>query len=304
MRRYVALTRLTLLGVALLLGGLGGACRGGGSSAELADRLLRLGEDSKTKLEVREGALPTGLREALNPDATKDTPAASLVAIPVHPDAKLVGSFRVERADGTVAFFLLYDVNSAPEAVEPVIAKLLDTSPWQAVGGQSNSSVAALRFQSTVSGDVSGTVAIQPIPSKEGAKPTTSVIYIVEVEPSTPPPNQPYVLPSARSIPDGFPADFILDGMTPTQVQWASAPRGRTYQVVLLTKQSSLDVTERYRSLFQRAGWTLSADEARGFATNLQFDKDNGASHAAVSIDAFDEDASYTAVQFQLQLAR
>jgi hypothetical protein len=77
----------------------------------------------------------------------------------VHPEGKLLGSFRVERPDGTLAFFLLYDVKGTPEEVEPVVAKQVNESPWQTVGGQSNESVAALRFQSTVSSDVSGTVA-------------------------------------------------------------------------------------------------------------------------------------------------
>jgi hypothetical protein len=309
MRRSHPLARLAARGIpwgtTLALGLLAGACQGGGGNdAALADRLLRLGEDAKTKLAVSSGALPADLKTALNPDATADTPAADLVSIPVHPDGKLLGSFRVERPDGTLAFFLLYDVKGTPDEVEPVVAKQINESPWQTLGGQSNESVTALRFQSTVSSDVSGTVAIQPVAGVAGAKPTASVIYIVEIESSSPPPNEPFVLPTARSIPEGFPADFVLPDMTPIQVQWATSPQGRTFQLVLLTKQSSLDVTDRYRTLLQKAGWNLTADDAQGFATSLEFDKDGGSSQAAVSIDAFEQDATYTAVQFQLQLAR
>ncbi|MSP21475.1 MAG: hypothetical protein EXR66_00350 [Dehalococcoidia bacterium] len=304
MRRPTYLVRLMILGAMLTVGIVAGACQRGVDSGALADRLLRLGEDSKTKLAVTSGALPADLKTALNPDATKDTAAADLVAIPVHPHGKLLGSFRVERPDGTISFFLLYDVPGTPEKVQPVIAKQVNESPWQTIGGQSNESVSALRFQSTVSSAVSGTVAIQQIAGEGGAKPTSSVIYILEIESSKPPANEPYVLPPARSIPDGFPADFVLNGMTPIEVQWAATTQGRTFQMVLRTKQSSLEVTDRYRTLFQRAGWTIAADDARGFATSLEFEKDGGTSHAAVSIDAFDQDAAYTAVQFQLQLAR
>ncbi|MFN8638373.1 MAG: hypothetical protein U0360_02700 [Dehalococcoidia bacterium] len=296
---------LILLGAASVLV-LGAACKSdaGSSGAVLAERLLRLGEQAGTKLEVQQGQLPADLKTVLNPGATKDTPAKDLTSIPVYPGSKLQGSFRLERPDGTVAFFLLYDAPGAPEDVEGSLAKLVNESPWQTVGGQSSDAVAALRFQNTNSSDVSGTVAIQPVQVASGAKPVTSVIYIMEVEPSAPPKNKPYVLPAARPLPNGFPAEFVLDGMTPIQVQWAAVPQGKSYQVRLLTKQSATDVTEQYRDRFQKAGWTLSSDDARGFATALEFTKDNGTSQASISVDAFDEDASYTEAAAQLRIAR
>ncbi len=303
-------------GVAILVGvaalSMLSACSGGvwfgsgtpdGGGAVLAERILRLGEPAKTKLEVRQGELPADLKTVLNPDATKDTPAAELASIPVYPGSKLSGSFRMERPDGTLAYFLLYDAEAKAEDVEPAVAKLVNESPWQTIGGQSNDAVAALRFQNTTSSDVSGTVAIQSVPDANG-KPRTSVIYILEVEPKTPPKNEPYALPSARPLPAGLPADFVFDGMTPVSVQWAAVPQGKSYQMQLLTKQSSLDVTERYKDTFKRLGWTLAGDEARGFATSLEFEKDGGTSQATVGIDAFEEDAAYTAVAFQLRLSR
>ncbi len=284
----------------------GAACtsNAGDGGAVLAERLLRLGEQAGTKLEVRQGELPADLKTVLNPDATKDTPAKDLTTIPVYAGSKLQGSFRLERPDGTIAFFLLYDAPGTPEDVEGSLAKLVNESPWQTVGGQSSDAVAALRFQNTNSSDVSGTVAIQPAQVASGAKPLTSVIYIMEVEPSTPPKNTPYTLPAARPLPESFPADFVLDGMTPIQVQWASVPQGKSYQVRLLTKQSALDVTEQYKDRFQKAGWTISSDDARGFATALEFTKDDGTSQASISVDAFDGDAAYTEAAVQLRLAR
>ncbi len=294
---------LALAGGALLLAS---ACNSGSSSGDtvLAERLLRLGEAAGTKLEVKSGELPADLKTALNPSATKDTPAAELASIPVYPGAKLQGSFRMERPDGTIAYFLLYDAAAKSEEVEPALAKLVNESPWQTVGGQSTDAVAALRFQSTTSGDVSGTVAIQPVNPGTSSAALTSIIYIVEIEPSAPPKAEPYVLPAARPVPDGFPAAFILDGMTPIGVQWAAAPQGKQYQMRLLTKQSSLDVTDRYRDAFKNDGWTLVSDNARGFATQLEFEKDGGVSQASVSVDAFSDDSAYTEVALQLGLAR
>lgn len=306
MRRWPAARHLLiLLGTASVLV-LGAACKSSAdpSGAVLAERLLRLGEQAGTKLEVRQGELPADLKTVLNPGATKDTPAKDLTSIPVYPGSKLQGSFRLERPDGTIAFFLVYDAPGTPEDVEGALAKLVNESPWQAVGGQSSDAVAALRFQNTSSSDVSGTVAVQPVQVAAGAKPVASVIYIMEVEPSAPPKNKPYTLPAPRPLPESFPADFVLQGMTPIQVQWASVPQGKSYQVRLLTKQSALDVTEQYKDRFQKAGWTLSSDDARGFATALEFTKDNGTSQASVSVDAFDGDAAYTEAAVQLRVSR
>lgn len=295
------------LGLALASGALllASACSSGSSGdTVLAERLLRLGEAAGTKLEVKSGELPPDLKTVLNPTATKNTPAAELTSIPVYPGAKLQGSFRMQRPDGTIAYFLLYDASAKAEEVEPALARLVNESPWQTVGGQSTDAVAALRFQSTTSGDISGTVAIQPVNTGAGAQALTSIIYIVEVEPAAPPPAEPYVLPPARPVPDGFPAAFILDGMTPIGVQWAAAPQGKQYQLRLLTKQSSLDVTDKYRDAFKANGWTLASDNARGFATQLEFEKDGGVSQASLSVDAFSDEPSYTEVGLQLSLAR
>ena len=313
--RFLPRSRATRLGggsliAAVLLAAmlLGAACSSGGDDQAagngdvLADRILRLGEDLDTTVAVRPGALPEGLEEALNASATSDTPAEELVAVPVHPDGKLLGSFRIDRGDGTRTFFLLYDVAGAAVDVESAVALQLNQSPWQITGGQSSEAISSISFQSTVSIDVTGTAAVRQIAEDVG--PTSSVVYILEVQPGTPPTSTPFVLPAARPLPGGFPAEFVLSGMTPISAQWSSQAAGTAYQLLLLTKADTTTVAEQYRTLLQDADWELANDQAQGFATQLDFQRDSGASIASVQVDAYSEDDSYTAVFFSLQLSR
>jgi len=303
-----------VLGALLVLVAMWGltACSGGDGETVnetelLADRILRLGENLDTAVDVKPGALPEGLAEALNPGSTADTPDEELVKVPVHPDGKLLGSFRIDRSDGTRTFFLLYDVPGTDVDVESAVALQLDVSPWQVTDGQSSEAISTLGFNSTTSIDITGTAAVRQInqPGEaDGTEPVTSVIYIIEVQPATAPTSTPFTLPAARPLPEGFPPELVLGGMTPISTQWSSQAAGTAYQLLLLTKDNTTAVADQYRQVMQDAGWALSDDQAQGFATQLDFERDNGASIASVQIDAFNQDESYTAVFFSLQLSR
>lgn len=298
------LLAVALLGAVIALVG----CNSGGDDAsadeatKLADRVLRLGEELDTTVVVLPGELPEGLQEALNPSATADTPDEDLVRVPVHPDGTLLGSFRIDRGDGSRTFFLLYDVPGPATDVESALELQLNQSPWQVTNGQSSEAISSIGFESTTSIDFTGTAAIRQI--EDSAEPTSSVVYIIEVQPATPPTSTPFVLPAARPLPEGFPTEFVLDGMTPITTQWSSQAAGTAYQILLLTTDTTTAVADTYRTVMQDAGWELTNDQAQGFATQLDFQMDSGASIASIQVDAFSEDDSYTAVFFSLQMSR
>jgi len=297
-----------------------------GSGNALADRMLRLGEDPDSTIDVRSGELPEGLSEALNPGATEDTPQEELVSLPVHPDGELLGSFRLERPTGALTFFLFYDIALADNEVERALSQQLNESPWQVIGGQSSEQFAQIAFQSTVSGDISGAALIQPLPADSGgdgeateeageteatsepggdAGPRTSILYLIEVAATRPDQPPSFELGASRPLPERFPLGFlVLDGMTAFNTQWATQPVGDQYQVVLLTKETGTDIASRYRELLEGEGWELVSDEAVGFATVLELQKDDQRSMLNINIDAFQGDESYTAVVIQLQQAR
>lgn len=295
-----------LLVLPLLLAACGGSDDGARDlGSELSDRFLRLGEDLRTEVEVFEGALPPTLSDALNPGRTPETLDEDLVAIPVHPDGELLGSYRLRRPDGIDSFFLFYDVPQSDRDVEVALRQQLDQTPWQVVGGQSGGSISTVRFRSTVSGDIDGQAAITPLPDRVtedgGSTPVSNIIYILQVQPAEAPEPPPFVLPPSREVPVDFPLPFLLDGMDVLTVAWGTQPGATIYQATLLSSESAFDVAERYRNGFEAAGWQLDDDRAVGFATVLAFSLDEGASMAQLTIDAFEQDDSFTAVQLRLQ---
>lgn len=284
------------------------ACGGGGEVAEpgvLADRILRLGEDPETIVDVRSGEVPVGLSEALNAGMTPGTPDEDLITLHVYRPEDLVGSFLIKRASGVQSFWLIYDHAEDALTVESALLRRLDQTPWQVIAGQSTGAESGVRFQSTVSGDIDGTAIIHPVRSAEDEGGVlTSVIYIVEVQPIEVAQPSPFVLPAPRPIPDAFPARFlVLDGTIPITVLWGSSAAGKTYQMVLLTTESAFDIAEQYRNLLASEGWELTADRAVGFATQLDFQTDAGAMQGSITTDTFDEDDDYTSVVLELRVA-
>jgi hypothetical protein len=153
------------------------AC-GGSDDAEsgnaLAERWLRLGEEPQTSVAVYDGALPPNLVQLLNQDADDETPEEDLVSFPVHPDGDLLGSYVMRTPDGASLIWLIYDVPLDEREIEATVAQQLDESPWQATSMQANPSLSVVQFQSTISGDVEGSVIVQAQPSVRAFEITVS----------------------------------------------------------------------------------------------------------------------------------
>ncbi len=295
-----AATLLLVLATVLLA-----ACGGGGGDdppdGRLADRVLRLGEELETGVEVLSGEVPVDLSEVLNPGATADTLESDLTALTVHPDGELIGSFRIERLEGVIDFWLFYDIQDDSRTVEQAVMRQLDVTPWQVVAGQSTDTQSAIRFESTLSADVAGTAYIRAIDGGEDG-PLTAVVYVLEVQPLELSAERKFELPAARPIPEDFPAPFlVLEGMTPITVLWFTDPSGDSYQLVMLTRESAFDVAAKYRERLAAEDWELVDDRAVGFATVLDFQSEDGGVQGSVTADAFADDDSYTSVVVELR---
>lgn len=164
MRRALVVLLAALLAAALLAG-----CRGGGgepdsAGLELLERWLRLGEEEYASVEVYDRSVPPDLPGLLNPGADLET-GTDLVALPVHPQGTLLGSFQIRRANGTHLVWLIFDVTADQSAAVDVLRLQLDEGPWQVISEQSDRSLGVIGFQSTRDVDVSGTAVAQPNPS-------------------------------------------------------------------------------------------------------------------------------------------
>ena len=141
------------------------SCGGGDSddATAIADRVLRIGEGVGTEVEIFDGSVPDNLDDMLNPGNSDEDP----VTLPPLPNSKLIGSAQVTRTDGLHTFFLMYEVKQDEATASDAARGLFDETPWQVVGGQSSEGVTAYRFQNTRSGDLVGTVVVQPLPTTE-----------------------------------------------------------------------------------------------------------------------------------------
>ncbi|MDA0271027.1 MAG: hypothetical protein O2798_09685 [Chloroflexi bacterium] len=181
-------TRLMLLALAAgtaLLAACGGSDAPDSAGTALADRWLRLGEEPRAEVLIFDRALPPGFSALLNPDATTDTPAEDLVALPVHPEGVLLGSSLIRRTDGANLIWVMVDVPGRTiEETLATVSQQLDETPWQVTGGQGQEAYSLLSFQSTRSGDIQGTAVVQPVPAsatfeltveREGSRSTLTV---------------------------------------------------------------------------------------------------------------------------------
>mgnify|MGYP001174563076 CR=1 FL=1 len=133
----------------------------------VGDRYLRLFEAGEfgSSLFVYNAELPPNLTELLNPGLTAQTPPDDIVSIPAPADGVLLGSYDIRLQDGTHEIWIAYDVAATDPVVERQVRELMDKSPWQVTGGQSNELLGLVSFQSTVSGDINGLVTIQALPA-------------------------------------------------------------------------------------------------------------------------------------------
>lgn len=154
----------TVLLISVACASIGGG--GGDDVAALAELVLRVGEGTGTAVQMVPGQLPVGLDEVLNsgrPSDAKD-PKSSL---PVPPESTLRGSGRVAKPDGSLTFFVMYELKRDEQTVADAMRRLLDETPWQVMGGRSSEGVSAYQFRSTRGDSVTGTMIVQPLPTTD-----------------------------------------------------------------------------------------------------------------------------------------
>ena len=269
-----------------------------------------------------------GIAASEDPAATADELFIDLpVALPVHPEGKLLGSVLTRRTNGELAFFIVYDTPGAQIDAEGLVGEQVDQSPWQVTGARSNEDLGFFQFQNTISADVSGFAWILPrtpdpaaVETDESAAgdaaedgdatpaetgPASTVIYLIQTQPAIPEEEPPFELPEyGRPLPDRFPAASLLEGdQTVTALFWSSQPGVSGYQLTVLAAGSSFDIADLYRERIAAEGWEITEDQAVGFSTILEFASEDRSLQGSASFDTFEEDEAYTQITLQIQSA-
>ncbi len=171
---------LTLAVALILVAMFLASCSGDGddeappTGATLAERWLRAGEDNNAAIAVYERSLPPAFADLLNPGADADTPPEDLIALPVHPQGVLLGSYSLRRSDGSQIAWLFYDVSASTMGeVFDVVVGQMDVSPWQVLTQSGTRSHRVLGFENTRNEDVTGNAIAENIP---GASEFTVVV--------------------------------------------------------------------------------------------------------------------------------
>ena len=350
---------------------------GGGSVLEMTERWLR--EDARSNVEVYAGAVPPALDQLLNSGVTNP---ADRVSLPIHPQAKLLGSSYMHQPDGTDLVWMMYDVDGDIGTVAQTIAGQLDTSPWQVTAGLGEDTTRVVRFQNSRIADLEGSAIVRLNPNADGYRltvarsgqdttldvkltaltpsigariqpdltvgrvdpgsgraaglltgdrivrvndtgvknpqelaaalqavanagsPRAAVTYIValgaqEDAGSVPrafvPPQKPLALPQT------FPGVQAWQGLTVLRYAWGAEQGGKAYQASMVSRDSASAVAGRVRDGLKAAGWQITGDAPRGFATELQVASSAAGLSGQVSIDQFAEDSAYIQVVVQLQ---
>lgn len=130
--------------------------------------------------------------------------------------------------------------------------------------------------------------------------PSTSVTYVVQVQPLADADKSVFAEPASQALPDKFPLKGFFDGLIVTDFQWLQQVGGSGFSAAAITKEGSTAITGRLKDALRSGGWEIMQDLPSGGVTQLQFQHTDGRS-GAVEIGPFEPDSAYTHVAIQVE---
>ena len=287
----MAVLPAVIVGILVYVFAGGSSSSGGGNSAGILEAFLVPGEDSNTRVASYKGALPADFPE-----------------IPLYEGANPVVSFSVMTPEGTTYRAIMTTSATAGE-VFTYYQDILDKDPWQVEIGQTGALVTGIQFTRPDNPDVSGVIIVN-----ESELDEVTVIQLIyeDIAAALAPGTGPSVplLGTSRPLPPGFPETVPIYGGEETIVIDSGFQRGaggQVFIVTFLTMDTPDDVIEFYRSEFEAQDWNVVDSEntdTTSFAIGLEFDDgQNQMLSGFLVADTYQEDASYTRVDVQLQVS-
>jgi len=269
--------------LALALAGCGGGADGD-QTARIVERLLTSGQDQNTQVRTFVGEMPSEMPWD----------------VPRYPGSKVLASFVLEQA-GQSTYFIMLDSDDAADQVLQFYEGAFDEDPWQVEGFISGREAMAIQFSKIDDANVSGGLSVDGL--SEGG--SGAVLSVQQIEESGAQEEQPFELGASRPLPSTFPSEVPLyPGATVTDTTWLRSAGGVEFLVTLLTTDAQEDVVKFYRGEFADRGFTVADEAGEGSAVVLSFSQPaTGGLEGRLTADVFQEDAAYTQVDVQLQVA-
>lgn len=140
----------------------GAASGGGGAATRMAERWLR--DDPTTGVEIFPGVVPPVLDQLLNQGVTN---ASERMALPVVPNARLLGSSHLKQPGGGDLVWVMYDVDGEVAAITQAVAERMNQTPWQVTAQIAQETEQVVQFQNTRIADLNGSVIVRLEPNAD-----------------------------------------------------------------------------------------------------------------------------------------
>ncbi|MGE3962129.1 MAG: hypothetical protein AB7F65_10670 [Dehalococcoidia bacterium] len=142
--------------------------------------------------------------------------------------------------------------------------------------------------------------ALEGLASEPG---TISLLYLIQFAPPLQVETPPFVPASGLSLPSDFPARDAWAAFDLDSFEAAQDPTGEYYFAALFTLDTPSTAATQVRDALEAAGWEITADEAAGFGTTLEFAHEGDELVGFASIDESGLDDSLTQILVQIQPA-
>ena len=132
---------------------------------------------------------------------------------------------------------------------------------------------------------------------------TVSLLYVLQFAPPLQAETPPFVPAEGLTLPAEFPVRDAWTAFSLDSFESSQDPSGQYYFAAMFSEETPSTASTQVRDALEAAGWEITADEAAGFGTTLEFAHEADALVGFASINESELDESLTQVLVQIQSA-
>lgn len=218
--------------------------------------------------------------------------------VPMY-DVDVVSSV-LQISEASAGYIVVQHSTDDRDTISEDLSARFSGGSWQIDGGQESTDATLLQFSKTDDANVSGIVLLTQ--SKDGER--TTIITSVQDAGGAEEPEEPFVVPSPRNVPPGFPSELApYPDSTLIETAYQKEPGRTSYAVSYITDANADDVVEHYRNALEDAGLAVEDGDASTSpmedAQVLTFSNEDLTLEGEVAIGTFAEDEDFTRIDVQ-----